>query len=95
MPNEVSRRKSTSRSKLKATSQEERHWKWKEHFKHRLRNPPKITDNPTEKIINSQQIKLGHFTERELDAIKSGKVAGLDEILPELWITRKSDDKFF
>ena len=61
--NEVHRRKSTLRSKLNATSQEKRLQKWKEHFKNQLGNLPKITDKPTEEIINGQlDIKLEHFT---------------------------------
>ena len=49
------------------------------------------------KVINNQlDIKLGQFMEKELDAvpkkIKSGKAAGLNEIPPEVWKTRKFDD---
>ena len=51
--NEVSKRKSTLRPKLKAASQEQIH-KWKEHFKNLLGNSPKVTDNPSTKIITCQ-----------------------------------------
>ena len=37
MVNEMSRRKSTARAKLKATSQEERIYQWRQHFKNLLR----------------------------------------------------------
>ena len=45
--NEASRRKGSSRAKLKAASREERLQKWKEHFKNLLGNIPDITDKPT------------------------------------------------
>ena len=62
--NEVSRRKSTKGVKLKATSQEERLQKWKEHFKNLLGNPPEITDKLNQKIINGQlDMKLEQFTD--------------------------------
>ena len=42
-------------------------------------------------------IKLGPFTQEELDSvlqkIKNRKAAGLDEIPPEVWKTRQFDDK--
>ena len=41
--------------------------KWKEHFKNLQRNPPEITDKPTEKINYKQ---LGQLMEKELDAIE-------------------------
>ena len=39
MVNKVSRRKTTVKAKLKATSQEERIQQWKQHFKNLLGNP--------------------------------------------------------
>ena len=39
--NEVSRRKSTAKAKLKAASQQERVKLWEEHLKNLLGNPPK------------------------------------------------------
>ena len=57
--NEVSRRKSTAKAKLKATSQEERIHLWK-HFENLLGKPSKVTHESITKIINNQQdIKLG------------------------------------
>ena len=82
---------------LKAASQEDRLLNGEEHFKNLLGNPPKITDEHTKEIINSQlDIKLGHFMEDWLDkvlkTIKNRKAAGLNEIPPEVWKTRKFDD---
>ena len=93
----MNKRESIVRAKLKAAHQEERIQKWKEHFKNLLGNFPKVTGKPITKIINNQlDIKLGHFTQEELDVeltkIKNRKVAGLDDIPPEVRKTRKSDD---
>ena len=94
--NEVSRRKSTAKAKLKTTSQQERVKLWEQHFKNLLGNPPKITDEPITRIISKQlDIKLGPFTIEELDSvlkkIKNRKAAGLDQIPPEVWKTRQFD----
>ena len=95
--NEVSRRKNTARAKLKAANQQERIKLWKQHFENLLGNPPKITHEPITRIISKQlDIKLGPFTQEELDSvlrkIKNRKAAGLDEIPPEVWKTRQFDD---
>ena len=95
--NEVSRRKSTAKAKLKATSQEERIHLWKQNFEDLLGKHPKLTDESITKIISYQlDIKLGRFTQEELDSvlrkIKNKKAAGLDEITPEVWKTREFDD---
>ena len=95
--NEVSRRKNTAKAKLKAANQQERIKLWKQHFENLLGNPPKITHEPITRIISKQlDIKLGPFTQEELDSvlrkIKNRKAAGLDEILPEVWKTRQFDD---
>ena len=95
--NEVSRRKSTAKAKLKATNQQERIKLWKQHFENLRGNPPKVTHEPITRIISKQlDIKLGPFTQEELDSvlrkIKNRKVAGLDEIAPEVWKTRQFDD---
>ena len=64
----------------------------------------KSTRKPTEsytwtitKIISKQlDIKLGPFTQEELDSVlkklKNRKAAGFDEIPPEVWKTRQFDD---
>ena len=95
--NEVSRRKNTAKAKLKAANQQERIKLWKQHFENLLGNPPKITHEPITRIISKQlDIKLGPFTQEELDSvlrkIKNRKAAGLDEIPPEVWKTRQFDD---
>ena len=83
--NEVSRRKSTAKAKLKTTNQQERIKLRKQHFENLLGNPPKVTHEPITRIISKQlDIKLGPFTLEELDSvlrkIKNRKAAGLDEI---------------
>ena len=52
--NEVSRRKSTAKAKLKAANQQERIKLWKQHFENLLRNPPKVTHEPITRIISKQ-----------------------------------------
>ena len=95
--NEVSRRKNTAKAKLKAANQQERIKLWKRHFENLLGNPPKITHEPITRIISKQlDIKLGPFTQEELDSvlrkINNRKAAGLDEIPPEVWKTRQFYD---
>ena len=95
--NKVSRRKSTTKAKLQATNQQERIKPWKQHFENLLGNLQKITHEPITRIISKQlDIKLGPFTQEELDSvlrkIKNRKAAGLDEIPPEVWKTRQFDD---
>ena len=95
--NEVSRRKSTPKAKLKATSQEERIQLWKQHFENLHGNPPKVTYEPITRIICKQlDIKLGQFMQEELDSvlrkIKNRKTARFDEIPPEVWKTREFRD---
>ena len=68
--NEVSRRKNTAKAKLKAANQQERIKLWKQHFENLLGNPPKITHESITKIISKQlNIKLGPFTQEELDSV--------------------------
>ena len=95
--NEVSRRKGTVKAKLKAANQQERIKLWKQHFENLLENPPKVMHEPITRIISKQlDIKLGPFTQEELDSvlrkIKNRKAAGLDEIPPELWKARQFED---
>ena len=97
MINEVSRRKSTAKAKLKAASQQERVKLWKQHFENLLGNPPKVTNEPITRIISNQlDINIGPFTKEELDSvlrkIKNRKAAGLDEFPPEVWKARQFDD---
>ena len=97
MVNEVSRRKSTEKAKLKATSQEERIHLWKQHFENLLGKPLKVTHEPITKVIRNQlNIKLGQFMQEGLDSvlriIKNRKAVGLDEIPPKIRKTREFDD---
>ena len=96
MINEVNRRKSTTKAKLKATSQQDPIHLWKQHFGDLLGNPPEITHEPITRIISEQlDIKLGPFTQEVLDSvlrkIKNRKAEGLDEI-PPVWKTSEFDD---
>ena len=52
--NKGSRRKSTAKVKLKATSQEERIQLWKQHFPNLLLKHPKDTHEPITRIISKQ-----------------------------------------
>ena len=95
--NEVIRRNSTAKAKLKVTNQQERIKLWKQHFQNLQGNPPKVTDEPITRIISKQlDIKLGQFTLEKLDSvlrkIKNRKAAGLDEIPAEVWKSRQFDD---
>ena len=73
--NEVSRRKNTAKAKLKAANQQERIKLWKQHFENLLGNPPKITHEPITRIISKQlDIKLGPFTQGELDSVLRKKL---------------------
>ena len=91
--NEVSRRKSTTKAKLKAANQQERIKLWKQHFENLLGNPPKVTHESITWIISKQlDIKLGPFLDSVLWKIKKRKAAGLDEIPPEVWKTKQFDD---
>ena len=83
--NEVSRRKSTAKAKMVATSQEERIQLRTEHFENLHGKPLKVTHESIVRINDYQlDIKLGQFTLEELDTvlrkIKNRKVAGFDEI---------------
>ena len=95
--NEASEGKSTLEAKFKAARQEERVQMWKEHFKYLLGYFPKVTYKLIPKIINCQQdIKVGVFNQEEfsvvLSKIKNKKPSSLDEIYPEIWMTRTFDD---
>ena len=74
---------------------------WRERERERERERIKLwkqqRDEPITRIISKQlDIKLGPFTQGELDSvlrkIKNRKAAGLDEIPPEVWKTRQFDD---
>ena len=55
---------------MKAKNQEERIHMWEQHFENLLGNPPKVTHEPIMRIISKQlDIKLGQFTQEELDSV--------------------------
>ena len=77
--NEVSRRRSTAKAKLKASSQQDRTHLLKQHFENLLGNHPEVTHEPITRIISKQlDIKLGELR--------------FDEIPLEVWKTRKFDN---
>ena len=89
MVNEVSRRKSTAKDRLKANYQEGRIQLWKYNIENLLRNTPKVTQEPVTSIICKQlDIKLGQLKSRTRlstkENLKNSKTAGLDEIPPEV-----------
>ena len=95
--NEGSKRKSTTKAKLKATNQQEWIKLWKENFENLHGNPPKVTHETITRIISKQlDIKLGPFTQEDLDSvlrkIKNRKAAGVHEIPSKVWKTRQFDD---
>ena len=66
----MSRTNSTAKVKLKATNPQERIKVGKQHFQKLLENPPKVTHEPITRIISKQlDIKLGPFTQEELDSV--------------------------
>ena len=96
MVNEVIGQKRSTQAKLKASSQDERLQKWKEHFQNLLGKAPVIKDQPIQQIIDNElPIKKGPFSEEELEAVlkklKNKKAPGLDEIPPEVWKTSFND----
>ena len=93
----MSRRKSTTKAKLKAANQQERIKLWKQHFENLQGNPPKVTHEPITRIISKQlDIKLGPLTYEELGLflrkIKNRKASEFHEIPQEVWKTRQFDD---
>ena len=95
--NEVSRRKSTAKAKLKAANQQERIKLRKQYFENLLGNLPKVKHEPITRIISKQlDIKLGPFRQEKHDSVlkkvKNRKAAELDKIPPEVWKTKQFDD---
>ena len=89
--------KHIAKAKQKATSPEERIHQLKQYFENLLGKCPKVSHEPITDIISNQlDIKLGQFTQEELDSvqrkIKNRKAAGFDEIPPEECKTREFDD---
>ena len=95
--NEISGRKSSNKSKLKANSQTERLTKWQYHFQNLLGNAPNVSDTVVEQIVDYLlDIKLGNFLDAEIIEVikktKNKKAAGLDNIPPEVWKTQAFND---
>ena len=90
--NEISGRKQATNSKLKASNQEDRVHKWRQHFEGLLGSSPDVNDAPIQRTINYElPIKKGPFSidelQKALKSTKNGKAAGLDGIPPEVWKT--------
>ena len=84
----MNKRKSTFRAKLKAFSQEKRLQNWKELFKNLIGN---LLKNYLPTWHQTRTVSIGKTwcnTERN----KSKKAAGIDEMPPEVWKTRKFDN---
>ena len=66
----MSRRNNTAKAKLKVANQQEGIKLWKQYFENLLGNPPKITHEPITRLTSKQlDIKLGTFTQEELDSV--------------------------
>ncbi len=73
--NEVSIRKSTTKAKLKAASQQERIKLWKQHFENLLGYLPKVTHEPITIIISKLlDVTLGLLMQEELNSILKKKL---------------------
>ena len=95
--NNVSGRKKSPKSKLKANTQEERLELWKNHFQGLLGKEPTVNDLPMTKIIHNElEYSVDDFTMEELEKVlkkcKNRKAAGLDDIPPEVWKTGNFND---
>ena len=97
--NEISGRKNSNKSKLKASNDEERVKLWQTHFEDLLGKPPKPTHNSNDHcitILHKLDIKIGPFTTHEIDIaiknIKNGKATGLYEIPSEVWKIKEFQD---
>ena len=90
--NNITGRKTTNRSKIKAKDDKERIQKWKQHFSLLLGKNPITTNQDIVNIVDKElQIEQGPFTIKELEMVlrktKKNKTAGLDEIPAEVWKT--------
>ena len=65
MINEVNRRKSTTKAKLKTANQQERIKVWKQHFENLLGNPLKVTHEPITRFF-SKQLDIKHARRTQL-----------------------------
>ena len=95
--NEISGRKNSNKSKLKASNDKERVKLWQTYFEDLLGKPPKPTHNGNDHcktILHKLDIKIEPFTTNEIDIaitnIKNGKAIGMDEIPSEVWKIKNS-----
>ena len=81
-------------ARMKATKQEERIYLWKKHFENLIGKPPKVTHEPITKIISYQvDIKLGQFTQGELDSVRRKiKIEKQQGLMKYTQKTREFDD---
>ena len=88
--NEITGRKSSNASKIKAATPAERTLIWNKHFEDLLGKPPVVTDHIITPIISKElNIKKGNFTMEELKkavkSTKNRKACGLNKIPAEVW----------
>ena len=88
-----------SNRKITMTHTQTQEWinLWKQHFENLLGNPPNVTYESITRIISKQlDIKLGPFTQEELDLvlrkIKNRNAEELDKIPPGVWKVKQFDD---
>ena len=68
--NEIAGRRKSTKTKIKASNQEERLKKWMNHFQNLLGKPPIVTDSTIENVIEHElEIKPEPFNELELDLV--------------------------
>ena len=86
---EISGRKGSSRSWIRASFPKERMKLWKEHFEGLLGQPPVVDNEPITRVFDALLIKTGDFTMKKLrEAIKStqeNKATGHAGIPAEVW----------
>ena len=95
--NEITGRKKSTKTKIKAFNQEERLNKWMNHFQNLLGKSLIVSDSTIKKVIEHElEKKTGPFNELELDLVlnklKNKKAGGLDGIPPKVWKTGKLND---
>ena len=89
--NEASKRKSSMKTRLKATSQEERIQLWKQHFENLPGKPPKIMHEPITKIISNQLFIKQVCLHEEPDLVQRQFLKRGAAVHDEAWKTTKFD----
>ena len=95
--NEITGRKKSTKTKIKAFNQEERLNKWMNHFQNLLGKSLIVSDSTIKKVVEHElEKKTGPFNELELDLVlnklKNKKAGGLDGIPSKVWKTGKLND---